>query len=182
IYLYDAYRHADTLWNTVLEAGKPHGLEVIGPCHIRRIEAGILAYGADMWLDTNPFEVDMGYTWMIDLAQEADFVGKDALTRIKEEGVSRKLVGVDIEGEQLGTYIDNEMIDFFPVFSGGREVGKVTSACYSPRLEKNIGFAMVPIELAEFGTAVEVETASGRRPATVAPKPAYDPSKEIPKQ
>jgi glycine cleavage system aminomethyltransferase T len=182
IYLYDAYRHADTLWNTVLEAGKPHGLEVIGPCHIRRIEAGILAYGADMWLDTNPFEVDMGYTWMIDLAQEADFVGKDALTRIKEEGVSRKLVGVDIDGEQLGTYIDNEMIDFFPGFSGGREVGKVTSACYSPRLEKNIGFAMVPIELAEFGTAVEVETASGRRPATVAPKPAYDPSKEIPKQ
>jgi glycine cleavage system aminomethyltransferase T len=182
IYLYDAYRHADTLWNTVLEAGKPHGLEVIGPCHIRRIEAGILAYGADMWLDTNPFEVDMGYTWMIDLAQEADFVGKDALMRIKEEGVSRKLVGVDIDGEQLGTYIDNEMIDFFPVFSEGREVGRVTSACYSPRLEKNIGFAMVPIELAEFGTAVEVETPSARRPATVAPKPAYDPSKEIPKQ
>jgi glycine cleavage system aminomethyltransferase T len=135
-----------------------------------------------MWLDTNPFEVDMGYTWMIDLAQEADFVGKDALMRIKEEGVSRKLVGVDIDGEQLGTYIDNEMIDFFPVFSEGREVGRVTSACYSPRLEKNIGFAMVPIELAEFGTAVEVETPSARRPATVAPKPAYDPSKEIPKQ
>ncbi|MGH2656271.1 MAG: glycine cleavage T C-terminal barrel domain-containing protein [Actinomycetota bacterium] len=181
IYLYDAYRHADRLWNTVLEAGRPHGLEVIGPCHIRRIEAGILAYGCDMWLDTNPFEVDMGYTWMVDLDQEADFVGKDALTRIKAAGLNRKLVGVDIEGDQLGTYIDNEMIDYFPVFSEGRQVGKVTSACYSPRLEKNIGYAMVPIELAEFGSEVEVDTPFGRSRAVVAPKPAYDPSKEIPK-
>jgi glycine cleavage system aminomethyltransferase T len=182
IYLYDAYRHADRLWNAVLEAGKPHGLEVIGPCHIRRIEAGILAYGADMWLDTNPFEVDMGYSWMVDLDQEADFIGKGALKRIKEEGVGRKLVGVDIEGENLGTYIDNEMIDFFPVFADGRRVGQVTSACHSPRLEKNIGYAMLPIELAEVGTEVEVETPFGRRDAVVAAKPAYDPAKEIPKQ
>jgi glycine cleavage system T protein len=182
IYLFDAYRHADRLWNAVLEAGKPHGLKVIGPCHIRRIEAGILAYGADMWLDTNPFEVDMGYTWMVDLDQDADFVGKEALTRIKREGVTRKLVGVEIEGEPLGTYIDNEMIDFFPVFSAGQQVGTVTSACHSPRLDKNIGYAMVPIELAEFGTEIEVETHSGRAGAVVAAKPAYDPSKEIPKQ
>jgi glycine cleavage system aminomethyltransferase T len=182
IYLDDAYRHADRLWNAVLEAGRPHNLRVIGPCHIRRIEAGILAYGADMWLDTNPFEVDMGYAWMVDLDQEADFVGKDALTRIRDQGVSRKLVGIDIEGPELGTYIDNEMIDFFPVFSGDRETGRVTSACHSPRLEKNIGYAMLPIDLTEFGTEVEVETPSGRQRGVVAPKPAYDPSKEIPKQ
>jgi glycine cleavage system aminomethyltransferase T len=182
IYLYDAYRHADRLWNAVLEAGKPHNLRVIGPCHIRRIEAGILAYGADMWLDTNPFEVDMGYSWMVDLDQEADFVGKDALTRIKAQGVSRKLVGIDIDGPQLGTYIDNEMIDFFPVLAGGREVGRVTSACYSPRLEKNIGYAMMPLELTEFGTEVDVETDAGRNRGMVAAKPAYDPTKEIPKR
>jgi glycine cleavage system aminomethyltransferase T len=182
IYLYDAYRHADRLWNTVLEAGKPHGLRVIGPSHIRRIEAGILAYGADMWLDTNPFEVDMGYRWMVDLDQEADFVGKDALKRIKAEGVSRKLVGIDIDGPQLGTYIDNEMVDFFPLFADDRQVGQVTSACYSPRLEKNIGYAMLPIELTEPEIEVEVETASGRNRGVVAAKPAYDPSKEIPKR
>jgi glycine cleavage system aminomethyltransferase T len=182
IYLNDAYRHADRLWNAVLEAGRPHNLRVIGPCHIRRIEAGILAYGADMWLDTNPFEVDMGYTWMVDLDQDADFVGKDALKRIKDQGVSRKLVGIDIDGPQLGTYIDNEMIDFFPVWSGDRETGRVTSACYSPRLEKNVGYAMLPIDLTEFGTEVEVETPAGRHRGVVAPKPAYDPAKEIPKQ
>lgn len=65
IYCRDASRNAETLWD--LEAGEPHGLAVIGPCHIRRIEGCILAYGADMWLDTNPYEVDMGYEWMVDL-------------------------------------------------------------------------------------------------------------------
>jgi aminomethyltransferase len=139
IYLRDASEHGVKLWNRVLEAGKPHGLEVIGPCHIRRIEGGILAFGADMWYEHNPFEVGYHYTWMVDLDQEADFMGKEALKRIKAEGVTRKLVGVDIDGEPLGSYIDNEMIDVFPVSVGGNVVGKVTSACYSPRLEKNIG-------------------------------------------
>ena len=182
IYLYDAMANGTKLWNTVLEAGRPHGLEVIGPCHIRRIEGGILAFGCDMWFDTNPFEVDMGYTWMVDLDQEEDFVGKAALARIKADGVKRKLVGVEIAGPGLGTYIDNEMIDVFPVLDGEARIGDVTSACYSPRLEKNIGYAMVPIGHAEFGRELTVETPHGRTSAVVVPKPFYDPNKEIPKQ
>jgi len=181
IYLFEARQNAIRLWDAVLEAGRPHGLEVIGPCHIRRIEAGILAYGADIWLDTNPFEVDMGYSWMVDLDQEADFIGKESLRRIKAEGISRKLVGVEIGGQPLGTYIDNEMVDFFPVFVDGRQVGQVTSACWSPRLEKNIGFAMLPIEHVVMGSEVEVETPHGRERSVVVPKPFYDPTKEIPK-
>jgi glycine cleavage system aminomethyltransferase T len=182
IYLRDASQHGVKLWDTVLEAGKPHGLEVIGPCHIRRIEGGILAFGADMWYENNPFEVGYHYTWMVDLEQEADFIGKEALRRIREEGVKQKLVGVDIGGDSVGTYIDNEMVDFFPVFAGGRRVGNVTSACHSPRLEKNIGLAMVPIEFAELGTELETETpASGRVGATVVEMPHWDPKKEIPK-
>ncbi|GBC86489.1 Dimethylsulfoniopropionate demethylase DmdA [bacterium HR12] len=182
IYLHDASLHGEELWNKVLEAGRPHGLEVIGPCHIRRIEGGILAFGADMWYDNNPFEVGYHYTWMVDLDQEADFMGKAALKRIKEEGVRRKLVGVDIEGEPLGSYIDNEMIDFFPVYVDGRKVGKVTSACWSPRLEKNIGYAMLPIAFTDLGTELEVETPrSGRVRAVVVPMPHWDPKKEIPK-
>ncbi len=182
IYLHDASRHGQKLWDTVLEAGTPHGLEVIGPCHIRRIEGGILAFGADMWYENNPFEVGYHYTWMVDLDQEADFMGKEALRRIKAEGVRQKLVGVDIEGEPLGTYIDNEMVDFFPAHADGREVGRVTSACYSPRLQKNIGFAMVPSGFAELGTALEVDTpTSGRVGATVVTMPHFDPTKEIPK-
>jgi len=171
------------LWDIVLEAGKPHGLEVVGPSHIRRIEGGILAFGADMWYDNNPFEVGYHYTWMVDLDQEADFMGKEALRRIKEEGIRQKLVGVDIEGESLGSYIDNEMIDFFPVYADGRRIGRVTSACYSPRLEKNIGYAMLPIEFTELGTEVEVDTPpSGRVRAVVVQMPHFDPKKEIPRQ
>jgi glycine cleavage system aminomethyltransferase T len=166
----------------VLEAGKPHGLTVIGPCHIRRIEGGILAYGADMGLDTNPYEVEMGYEWMVDLEQEGDFVGKEALRRIKEQGVARKLIGVEIGGRRLGSYNDGSMIDVFPVYANGRQVGKVTSACYSPRLEKNIGYAIVPIEYTQQGTELEVETPRERTSAVVVRRPFIDPEKEIPKQ
>jgi glycine cleavage system aminomethyltransferase T len=183
IYLYDATKDGMKLWNTVLEAGEPKDLRVTGPCHIRRIEGGILAFGADIWYDTNPFEVDMGYSWMVDLEQEADFVGKEALARIKAEGPKRKLVGVEIEGPNVGTYIDNEMLDVYPVFEGGGErIGSVTSACYSPRLEKNIGFAMLPIEHADMGNRFEVQTQHGRTWATTVPKPFIDPKKEVPKR
>jgi glycine cleavage system aminomethyltransferase T len=183
IYLHDATKNGVKLWNTVLEAGKAHELRVIGPCHMRRIEGGILAFGSDIWYDTNPFEVDMGYSWMADLDQEADFIGKEALTRIKAEGARRKLVGVEIEGPSLGSYIDNEMLDVYPIFDGhGQRIGSVTSACYSPRLEKNIGFAMLPIEHADMGNKFEIETQHGRTWAVTVPKPFIDPKKEIPKQ
>jgi len=182
IYCKEATRNGMRLWDTVLEAGEPHGLAVIGPSHIRRIEGGILAYGADMELDTNPYEVDMGYEWMVDLEQEADFIGKDALKRIKTEGLSRKLVGVEIGGPGLGSYNDGAMIDYYPVSKDGKEVGQVTSSCYSPRLEKNIGYAMLPIELTEFGTELEVEAATGRQSAVVVRKPFIDPKKDTPKQ
>jgi glycine cleavage system aminomethyltransferase T len=181
IYLHNASRDADKLWNTVLDAGEPHGLKVIGPSHIRRIEGGILALGADMWFDTNPFEVGIGYSWMVDLDGDADFVGKEALQRVKEEGVKRKLVGVEIGGPSLGAYNDGSMIDFFPVSNGGARIGEVTSACHSPRLEKNIGYAMVPIDHSELGTELHVETPHGATTAVVVEKPFIDPKKDIPK-
>ena len=182
IYLFDATQHGEQLWDAVLEAGRPHGLSVIGPCHIRRIEGGILAYGADMWLDTNPYEVGMGYDWMVDLEQKDDFIGRQALARIKREGAKRKLAGVEIAGASLGAYNDGSMIDFFPVSHDGAHVGKVTSACHSPRLDKNIGYALVPIELAKLGTELEVDVAGDRREAVVVEMPFIDPKKEIPKQ
>lgn len=182
IYVRNASRDGVRLWDTIWEAGQSHGLTVIGPCHIRRIEAGILAHGSDITFATNPFEVGMGYDWMVSLDQEADFVGKEALTRIKADGPRRMLAGVEIGGERLGSYIDGSMIDVMPVHHGGRRVGEVTSACYSPRLEKNIGFAMLPIELTELGTEVEIDTGRETAAAVVVPKPFIDPTKDQPKQ
>src|SRR5439155_1245324 len=91
-------------------------------------------------------------------------------------------VGFEIGGKKLGSYIDGTMIDFFPIYANDERIGKVTSACYSPRLEKNIGYAMVPIEFAELGTEVAVETPDERTSAIVVRKPFIDPQKETPKQ
>ncbi len=182
IYVRDASRDALRMWDRIWEAGERHGMTVIGPCHIRRIEGGILAHGADITFDTNPFEVGMGYDWMVSLDQEADFIGKEALTRVKAEGPRRRLAGVEIGGRPLGSFNDGSMVDVLPVHHGGRRVGEVTSACHSPRLEKNIGYAMLPVELTELGTRVEVDTGAGRVEATVVPKPFIDPTKDQPKQ
>jgi len=184
VYLRDASQHGVRLWNTILEAGAPHDLRPIGPCHIRRIEGGILSHGADMWYDTNPFEVGYGFeaTWMVDLDQEADFIGKEALKRIRDEGISRKLVGVEIGGPSVGSYNDGAMIEPFPVRDGDTLVGEVTSACHSPRLDKNIGFAMVPLSHAELGTPLTIETTHGSQEGVVVEKPFIDPGKETPKR
>jgi len=177
LYLKNASRDGLKLWDRMLQAGEPHGISPIGPSHIRRIEGGILALGCDMWYDTNPYEVGYGYKWMVELEQEQDFIGKEALRRISEEGVSRKLVGVEIGGERLGAYNDSSMPDFFAVLKEGERIGDVTSACYSPRLEKNIGFAMVPIEYTELGTELEVERPEGVVSATVADRVFIKPEK-----
>jgi aminomethyltransferase len=182
IYLYDATANAAHLWDLVLEAGRPHGLRPIGPCHIRRIEGGMLAYGCDITLDTNPLEVGYDYNWMVDLDQEADFIGKQALKRAKAEGLSRLMVGLEIGGLPLGSYNDGSMIDVFPVTDAdGTSIGNVTSACYSPRLEKNIGLAMLAIEHTNVATAVTVHTPAGPCEASVVEKPFHDPRKDTPK-
>src|SRR5262245_2661758 len=98
IYLRDGSRGRD-LWERVMEAGRPFGIAATGPSDIRRIEAGILNYGIDISLDTNPFEVGLG--WQVELGQAADFIGRAALERIKKQGVRRQLVGIEIEGGPL---------------------------------------------------------------------------------
>ncbi len=173
VYLRDGSRGLD-LWDRVMEAGKQYGIVATGPSDIRRIEAGILNYGIDMTLDTNPYEVGLG--WLVDLDQEADFVGKQALATIKRDGVSRKLVGVEIAGAPLDLNMTR-----WPISQNGTGGGWVTSAVFSPRLGKNIGYAMVPIALAEHGTMLSVETADGTRTAAVVPKPFVDPKKDLPK-
>ncbi len=173
IYLRDGSR-GEELWDRVMAAGKPYNISATGPSDIRRIEAGILNYGVDVTLDTNPYEAGLG--WLVDLEQEADFVGKEALRRIKAKGAKRKLVGVEIAGDPLDLNMTR-----WSVSVDGQEVGRVTSAVYSPRLEKNIGYAMVPTESSETGFTLTVATPAGDRQATVVPKPFVDPKKEVPK-
>ena len=131
IYLRDGSRGVE-LWERIMEAGKPYNIAPTGPSDIRRIEAGILNYGADMTIENNPYEVALG--WLVNLKQEADFIGKEALRKIKEEGVKKKLVGVEIEGDRIEFNKEK-----WQVAHDGEQIGLVTSAIYSPRLKKNIG-------------------------------------------
>lgn len=149
IYLHDAHRNADKMWNAVLEAGKEFNLRVIAPGHHRRIEAGILSWGQDVDQEVNPYEVGLG--WQVDLSKEA-FIGKEALAKIKEDGPTHKLVGLRLGGEPITWYI----ADFYHVLSGGETVGYVTSAWYSPTQESNIAFAFVPVAYSELGGKLEV--------------------------
>ena len=173
VYLRDGSK-GDELWERVMEAGKPYNIAPTGPSDIRRIEAGILNYGIDITLDDNPYEV--GLDWLVNLEQEADFIGKDALAKIRADGVSRKLVGVEIAGDALDLNATR-----WPVSTDGTEVGYISSAVYSPRLKKNIGYAMVPIGQAELGTTLTAAIPHGDVDITVVEKPFIDPKKDIPK-
>ncbi|MYI06923.1 MAG: glycine cleavage system protein T, partial [Gemmatimonadetes bacterium] len=117
-----------------------------------------------------------GRGWQVDLGQAGDFIGREALARIAAEGPKRKLAGVEIGGEPLDLNMTR-----WPVHKGGEQIGFVTSAVYSPRLGRNIGYAMVPAPLAALGTRLSVTTPDGERDATVVPRPFVDPDKEIPK-
>jgi len=180
VYLREATEHADRLWDTIMAAGEPFNIRVIAPGHIRRIEAGILSYNQDMDLETNPFEV--GLDRLVDLDKE-NYIGREALARIHAEGVSRKLVGIVMGGHDIRWYNS----DFWLVYRPGEHgepVGYVTSAFYSPKLDRNIGLAMVPVELSEPGTPLEVDLPSAAAgeytEAEVHPTPFVDPNKEIP--
>jgi aminomethyltransferase len=133
----------------------------------------MLSYHADADIGTNPYE--LGFDRLVNLDMEADFIGKAALRRISEEGPKRKQVGLVIECDPL----KGPNTRFWTINQGGNEIGKVTSAVYSPRLEKNIALAMVVADAAVLGASVEVVTQSGPVTATVVERPFYDPKKQI---
>ncbi|HXV37053.1 MAG TPA: glycine cleavage T C-terminal barrel domain-containing protein [Myxococcota bacterium] len=172
IYLRDG-RRGDELWERAMAAGKPFGIAPIAPSMIRSIEAGMLSYGADITRADDP--ISAGMERLIDLDQQADFIGKQALRRIRERGVSRRLVAVEIAGAPLEAPNQH----FWPVLAGSRVVGHVTRCVYSPRLEKNIGFANVSADCSAIGTELALDAPGGRRRARVARSPFTEAKKEI---
>jgi glycine cleavage system aminomethyltransferase T len=174
IYLTEPSR-GDELWETIMAAGARYGIRPIAPCEARRIEAGIFNCNSDFTLENNPFEI-MGLERLVE-DQAADYVGKAALERIRGEGVTRKLVGIEAPGDP--SYF--EITERRPALAGGRRVGQVTDLVWSPRLERNVGYVWVPIELAGPGNDLEIEWQNGdRTPAKTAEIPFIDPRKAVP--
>jgi glycine cleavage system aminomethyltransferase T len=154
IYLREATKYADDMWNAVLEAGKKHKLMVIAPAHHRRIQAGILSWGQDMDHQHNPFQCNLGY--QVSLAgkgewnKKADYIGKAALEKMGAEIKGGKkpyklqLVGLELGGKPIEEYAP----DFWLVSpeNGGDPVGFITSPWYHPEKKKNIAMGYVPFD------------------------------------
>ena len=172
IFLRDASQ-GDALWEKIMEAGKAYGLMPGHTSSIRRIEAGMLSYHADMDIETNPYELGLGR--LIHLDSEVEFIGKQALLEIKNSKLTRRQVGLQIDGEPLS----GPNTRFWPIECEGTTIGKVTSAIYSPRLRENIALAMVSIDYAWLGRQFNINTPEGVLKATVVEKPFFDPKKKI---
>jgi aminomethyltransferase len=172
LYLRDASK-GDELWEKIMTTGKKFGLKPGHTSSIRRIEGGMLSYHADADINTNPYE--LGLDRLIDLDIDANFIGKNALKKIKDDGVKRKQVGVIIDSKPL----EGPNTTFWTTTKDNEIVGKITSAVYSPRLKKNIALAMVSIESSDINTILEVEMSSKKNKATIVEKPFYDPKKKL---
>jgi aminomethyltransferase len=154
IYLLDPTK-GSVIWEALMETGKPYNVKPTGPSDIRRIEGGILNWGADMTYENNAIEV--GLERLVDFSLPEDAcISIGALKKIKAEGVKRRLVGVELDGDPFPALNAVK----WPAFrgEGGESIGKVTSAIYSPRLKRNIGYCWVPADMAQNGTKVRVES------------------------
>ncbi len=163
--LYFHPRHAETVWTGLLGAGRSAGLEPtgLGARDTLRLEMAYMLYGNDIDETTHPLEAGIG--WTVRLAK-SDFVGREALVRLKERGLERRLVGFELDGRRVARH---GMV----VESGGRSVGIVTSGTFSPSLERPIGLAYVETALAKAGTMFEVAAGTSRLPARVVKTPFW---------
>ena len=147
---FEIYAAADkigSLWNALMDAGSGSGLKPagLGARDTLRLEAGMMLNGQDMSEEISPLEVPYG--WLLDWHK--DFIGKKALTIIKEQGIKKKLVGMEMTGRGIARH-------GYKVFGGAQEIGVVTSGTFSPTLNKAIGLAFVDIAYSAPDTEVSV--------------------------
>ena len=151
IYVKDASKNAEAVWDPVLEQVKAHGGMQIAPGHHRRIAAGIMSWGQDLDHETSPFQVDLGFQVPDD--KEADYIGKEELERQKEliengeYPFEMKLIGLKMAGEPIRDYASDFWLISDP--ETGEECGYLTSPWWNPDLETNIGMGFVPAEKVE---------------------------------
>ncbi|MDC1110531.1 glycine cleavage T C-terminal barrel domain-containing protein [Gammaproteobacteria bacterium] len=171
IFLQD-YSKGNELWEILWQAGQELNISPGGPNIIFRLEGGILSYLADFDRTNNPYEV--GLDWMIDLNQEDDFIGKEALRKISQRGLTKKLMGAEIKGDP----IENSNEDYLPVLIDGKRVGTMTAMVFSPRLQKNIAYVFLEIEHAKVGQEILISNSDQSLEAVVVDLPWFDRAKK----
>ena len=163
----------DLLWEKIMAAGKDFGLKPGHTSSIRRIEGAMLSYHADADIHTNPFEV--GLDRLVSFDTDIDYVGKEALKKIKTEGIKRKQIGLILDCDPL----KGPNTKFWEIIKDNKIIGKVTSAVYSPRLKKNIALAIISIGESKIGNIIDVKTSDSVIKGTIVEKPFFDPKKKI---
>ena len=172
LYLQDR-KLGNKLFELVHDAAKEFNGRVIAPNTIRTIEGGLLSYGSDFGRTHNPFTI--GFGRLVDLDQDADFIGKEALKAIKEKGLTEKLVGIKLEGDPIRQAPEN----FWPIRnSDNKKIGRVSRAFFSPRLQKNIGLGIVDIDYADELTKFFVSTPHGDLESVVVSMPWFKAEKD----
>ena len=156
---------AESVWRTILEEGESFEITPVGLAarNTLRLEVRYPLYGHDIDETTNPWEAGLG--WIVKLGG-ADFVSREALVKLKQQGPSRKLAGFELQDRGIAR-------DHYSVFAAGKQVGEVTSGSYAPSLRKSIGLAYVPVDLAEPGQSFEIEVRGKRLRAMVVSRPFY---------
>ena len=162
--IYFPAEKAEEFWDALLEAGTEFGIAPIGlgARDALRLEAGMSLYGHEIDESIHPLEA--GLSWAVRLGQ--DFIGRDALARIKEEGMSRKLVGLLCEGRRVPR-------QGYDIASEGQRVGFICSGTWSVVKDAPIATGYLPTGLAEAGTHVDVMVKDKVIPAEVVPLPFY---------
>jgi aminomethyltransferase len=161
--LYVDFKDSERLWDAIMFAGKPWGLKPVGlgARDSLRLEMKYCLYGNDISQDTNPLEAGLG--WITKL-KKGDFIGCEALSKVKESGLKRMLVGFEVEGKAFPR-------QHYPVLIDGLQVGEVTSGTFSPVLSKGIGLTYLPIEKSQIGNEIAIDIRGRLVPGRVVKTP-----------
>ncbi len=157
--------HSETVWNAIFDAGKEFGLEPIGlgARDTLRLEMKYCLYGNDIDQTTNPLEAGLGWITKLD---KGDFIGREAIVKMKAAGLPRKLVGFEVEGKNIARH-------GYSILKDGAKIGHVTSGTFSPSLEKSIGLGYVASEHAAVGTELAIDIRGRAAQARVVKTPFY---------
>ena len=171
--LYAAFDKAIILWDKLWAAGKEHDIVVAGYKAIEslRLEKRYLYYSSDITALDDPFSAGLGFTVDLD---DAEFIGRNTLKEILDDGVQTRLCTITIGGEEWLPLYGAEA-----VLAEGRVISRLRSSGYGHTVKKNIGFAYLPLAFAKIGTQLEIEIFSDMVPAQVAPQILYDPKGEV---
>ena len=163
--LYFSPDHAESMWNALMEAGKEFDIEPIGlgARDSLRLEMKYMLYGNDIDQTTNPLEAGLG--WIVK-PNKGDFVGKEPIVRLKEEGLKRRLIAFELKDQAFPR-------PHYEIEKDSKKIGQVTSGTFSPSLNKGIGLGYVPIEHSKVDTELDIVIRGKPHKALVIKPPFY---------